>query len=178
MLNFLRIPFTACAPRTEESWRPGQDANAVAVRLARRKARACVAPAGGLVIAMDTVVVLGRTILGKPTDADEARAMLRQLSGRGHRVVTGVALSHNGHVTAGHETTRVYFRHLKESEIDWYARSGEPFDKAGGYGIQGLARLFVGGIDGCFYNVVGFPITLFQTLLANLNLTIYDLMKR
>jgi septum formation protein len=175
MLKFLGIPFTACAPRTQEKWRSRHKAEDVAVRLAREKVRAC-GSRRTLVIAMDTVVVLGGRILGKPATEPEARAMLKRLSGRSHRVVTGVALSHLGKVASGSETTRVRFRVLKDSEIDRYVKSGEPFDKAGGYGIQGFARVFVGRIEGCFYNVVGFPLALFQNLLANLNLSIYDLM--
>ncbi len=146
----------------EEALRPGEPAEAFAQRVARDKALRVAAsrPPGSLILGADTVVVLDGEILGKPADAAEARRMLRRLSGGTHRVHTAVCLVRAPkHVEAETlETTRVTFRDLDEREIQEYIASGEPFDKAGGYGIQGLASKFVSGLEGSYSNVVGLPI--------------------
>jgi septum formation protein len=110
------------------------------------------------VVGADTVVVLENRLLGKPRDADDATAMLSALSGREHRVYTGVAIVHNKEETVFDEVTTVYFRALTDGEIEDYVATGEPLDKAGAYGIQGRAALFVSGIAGDYYNVVGLPV--------------------
>ncbi|NLM41795.1 MAG: septum formation inhibitor Maf [Firmicutes bacterium] len=112
-----------------------------------------------LVLGADTIVVLDGRILGKPTDAEDAARMLRALSGREHEVTTVVALLRNGQEErVFSETTKVQFRRLTEAEIAGYVATGEPLDKAGSYGIQGLGGLLVQSIKGCYYNVVGLPI--------------------
>ena len=122
----------------------------------------------GIVIGADTIVVLGKTILGKPRTKFEAKVMLRKLSGRMHTVHTAFALIDAG--TKRHvvriEKTRVWFRVLTSKEIEEYVRSGSPMDKAGAYGIQDdYGAVFVKRVEGCFYNVMGFPLTKFyQTL--------------
>ncbi len=119
---------------------------------------------GALVIGADTVVVAGEKLLGKPGDAAAAAEMLRLLSGREHRVITGLALARHEPACAkldfrdGHGDTIVRFRELDDAEIAAYIESGEPFDKAGAYGIQGLAAQFVDGIEGCYFNVMGLPL--------------------
>lgn len=130
----------------------------------------------GIVIGADTVVVLRGRILGKPTSAKEAKRMLRFLSGREHCVYTGFALVDCASKmrTVEAEETRVRFRSLGEDEIDSYVRSGSPMDKAGAYGIQDdFGAVFVEKVNGCFYNVVGFPLAKFYTtyrkLLRQLN---------
>lgn len=111
------------------------------------------------IVAADTVVTLDGDILGKPRDTNDARAMLRLLSGREHAVKTGLAVFHKDCVHLHVETTRVYFRKLSDLEIDRYVATGEPMDKAGAYGIQGVGgRMLVHDISGDFYNVVGLPI--------------------
>ena len=110
------------------------------------------------IVAADTVVVLDEDILGKPKDEEEARRMLRRLSGRAHEVKTGLSVYHKGHVHLHVETTRVYFRKLSASEIDRYVATGEPMDKAGAYGIQGRFAAFVKGISGDYNAVVGLPV--------------------
>lgn len=122
----------------------------------------------GLVIGADTIVVQGDNILGKPDSKDQAEAMLRSLSGRRHRVITGIALMDlNENKTFWHaETTYVYFRELSAKEIELYLASTEPYDKAGAYGIQGRAGLFVERIEGCYFNVVGFPVGAFRNLVC------------
>lgn len=111
-----------------------------------------------LVIGADTVVAVDDVALGKPGDAAEAARMLRLLSGREHRVLTGVAVGVGDDVVSGCEITSVEFDDLSDAQIEAYVRSGEPFDKAGGYGIQGRASVFVRGIRGCYFNVVGLPL--------------------
>ena len=103
--------------------------------------------------------------------------MLRLLSGRVHQVVTGVALQWKGQVYAEADVTKVKFRKIQAGEIDWYIDTGEPFDKAGAYAIQGVGRIFIERIQGCYYNVVGFPLTLFQRLLRRFDLTILNLQR-
>jgi nucleoside triphosphate pyrophosphatase len=120
---------------------------------------------GCLVLGADTTVVVGGEILGKPEDAEDARRMLRLLSGRAHVVITGVALV-GWSAAAGHradlgvDSTTVEFAPLSDRELDWYATSGEPMGKAGAYAIQGLASRFVTRIQGSYSNVVGLPVSL------------------
>jgi septum formation protein len=111
-----------------------------------------------LVIASDSVVEAGGEILEKPKDVDQARRYLRLLSGAQHRVISGVCIVHSGGVRAFAATTEVHFEALPDSLVEAYIASSEPYDKAGGYGIQGVAGSFVTGIVGCFYNVMGFPL--------------------
>ncbi|MCH2666242.1 Maf family protein [bacterium] len=120
-----------------------------------------------IVIGADTIVVVDNRVLGKPTDRESAAQMLRILSGRTHQVVTAVILRHkasDGEVSET-ATTDVVFRSLSDAEVSRYLDTDEPYDKAGAYGIQGGAAFFVESIRGCFYNVVGFPISKFWTAL-------------
>jgi len=138
-------------------------------RLAAEKAIHVARPLrAGLVLGADTLVVVGRRILGKPAGEADARMMLRMLSGRSHRVVTGLALAdaRTLRVRCAHSTTTVTFRKMTEREIDWYVSTGDPMDKAGGYGIQGGAGLFVTAIRGSYSNVVGLPLELVGRLLG------------
>jgi len=121
----------------------------------------------GLIIGADTIVVLNNQILGKPKDAKQAKEILRQLSDRTHTVYTGFAIVEkpSGEMVSEFEKTLVSFRKLEDEEIVRYIQSGSPLDKAGGYGIQDQGALFVEKIDGCFYNVMGLPVTkLYQAL--------------
>ena len=114
---------------------------------------------GSLVLGADTIVTLQERILGKPKDHEDAEGMLRFLSGREHEVTTVVVLALDGEaVKTFSETTSVLFRELNDWEIKGYIATGEPFDKAGGYGIQGFGGLLVKSIKGCYYNVVGLPV--------------------
>ncbi|MBN1577507.1 MAG: septum formation protein Maf [Chitinispirillaceae bacterium] len=112
------------------------------------------------VLSADTIVVCNNRVLGKPAGRADARRMLEALSGRLHTVMTGVALTCReiGFCQSAVAVTGVHFRNLAPDEIEWYLDSGEPFDKAGAYGIQGKAMIFVDKIEGCFYNVVGLPV--------------------
>ena len=120
------------------------------------------------VIAADTVVVAEGVILGKPQDAGEAVKMLKQLSGKTHKVLTGIAIAYAGEILAEVCETKVVFRELSEDEIKQYVATGEPLDKAGAYGIQGKGAVLVEKIDGCYNNVVGLPLTRMQLILAKL----------
>lgn len=111
-----------------------------------------------VIISSDTVVAVDDIILGKPRDADDARRMLRLLSGRTHRVISGVCLIGNGKIGIAHEITEVIFDTLDESTVEYYIRVAAPYDKAGAYAIQGLASAYISGIRGCYFNVVGLPV--------------------
>ncbi len=124
----------------------------------------------GLVVGADTIVVLDKEVLGKPRNSEHARAMLRRLSGRTHTVYTGLAIMDKATAreAGDYERTQVTFRRLSEQEIEHYVRTKSPLDKAGGYGIQDQGALFVAAINGCFYNVMGFPLAKFYTTLRGL----------
>ena len=154
---------------------PGEDPIAYVTRLAREKAQAVYAQlATGpdaarnlAVLGADTTVTLDNHILGKPEDAADAARMLRLLSGRTHRVITGVALVTAEAAQAAAEVTAVRFLTLSEEEISAYIATGEPMDKAGAYAIQGLAARWIPRVEGCYFNVVGLPIALVSTLLES-----------
>lgn len=109
------------------------------------------------VLGADTVVVLGNEILGKPSSPEQAKSFLSRLSGRTHTVYTGVALLRGSYEDIRSDATRVTFRRMSDEEIEWYVATGEPLDKAGAYGIQGLASVFVERIEGNYFNVIGLP---------------------
>ena len=111
-----------------------------------------------VIISSDTVVAIDGEILGKPRDADDARRMLRMLSGRSHEVVSGIALIGNGTAGASHEVTEVEFDEWDDETVEQYIAVARPYDKAGAYAIQGLASAWIKGIRGCYFNVVGLPI--------------------
>jgi septum formation protein len=161
--------FDVRAAGIEEVPQPGELPEDFARRAAQDKALAVAAraPADSLILGADTVVVIDGEILGKPADPQDAACMLRRLSGRAHRVITGVCLARSPRriEASNHETTRVTFRSLDEEEIRSYVESGEPLDKAGAYAIQGLASKFVAGISGCYFNVVGLPIPMVYEML-------------
>lgn len=159
--------FSIIVSETDESF-PGYVHPSEAVKiLAERKGRAVLDTLGGadaFIISSDTLVELDGKPLGKPTDKADAHAMLRELSGKRHNVHTGIAVHSGGKVYSGVATTGVYFREMTDEEIDEYIATGEPMDKAGSYGIQGIGGKFVDKIDGDFDTVVGFSLRLFLTL--------------
>ena len=162
------LTFTTDPADVDERVLPGEDAVAYAVRVALDKARVAAGRAGnGIVIAADTIVVLGDTVLGKPTDARDAERMLRMLSGRMHRVISGLAVvdAKTGRARTGAASTTVWFRDLTPAEIRSYVLTGEPLDKAGAYGIQEKGALLVEKIEGCYFNVVGLPLSLLREML-------------
>ncbi len=147
----------------------GESVERYVVRLAIEKSREVAArhPAA-VVIGADTVVVLGDAMLGKPTDAEEAAAMLAALAGRSHQVWTGVALTRDGRTVSAAERSTVRFGPLTSEEIAWYVATGEPRDKAGAYAVQGLASRFIESIEGSYSNVVGLPVFTVYRMLAEL----------
>ncbi len=158
-------PFEAIAANIDETRDDNEDAVDYVKRLAKEKAEAVGANlASGLVLAADTTVVIDDHVLGQPVDDEDARRMLRLLSGRWHEVLTGVALLRAGEGTGAavvdYERTRVRFSELSSEEIDWYVATGEPMGKAGAYGIQGSAALFIEEIQGDYFNIVGLPVRL------------------
>jgi septum formation protein len=161
--------FRVLHPQTDETLRPRETPERAAERLARDKALDVAARVkAGRVVAADTLVVVGGRVLGKPAGRRDAGRMLRMLSGRTHRVVTGVAVcgpAGTG-MRSGRCVTRVTFSRLTDADISWYVRSGEPMDKAGAYGIQGKASLLVERISGSYTNVVGLPMELVRRFLG------------
>jgi septum formation protein len=144
----------------DETCRPQERPINYVRRLADEKARAINAPEGAVVLAADTTVAIDNIIFGKPATPEEATRMLRALSGREHFVYTGICLLSKTKCINDVASTRVSFLELSDVEIQEYTRSGEPYDKAGAYAIQGLASKFISGIEGCYHNVVGLPISL------------------
>ena len=159
LMRMITTEFEALAADIDESLPPKENPRRTAELLAFQKAEAVLAlrPAD-VVIGCDTIVALGSRILGKPRDPEEAADMLRALSGRTHGVVTGVCILGRGKREVFSQYTDVTFFPLSEEEILLYASSGDPLDKAGGYGIQSGAALFVSGIRGDYYNVMGLPV--------------------
>ncbi|NHQ81056.1 septum formation inhibitor Maf [Chromobacterium vaccinii] len=156
----------------DETVRPGEDAVAYTERLAREKAEAgwrvvssCGLPERPL-LAADTTVTQDGEIFGKPEDADDARRMLRAFSGRSHQAITSVAVRDGGRLLVKTSVTDVFFKPLSDAEIERYIDSGEPFDKAGAYGIQGKAGVFIEHIEGSYTGVMGLPVHETALLLA------------
>jgi septum formation protein len=164
--------FSVLTSAVDESPNPGEDPHDMVSRLANAKADLVAARAVGsaIVVAADTVVLLDGRILGKPRSTDEARHMLQQLSGRTHTVMTGVALVRlpDGERKQFVESTLVHFSQLSEAELSAYLASGEPFDKAGAYAIQGRAGRYIPRVEGCYFNVVGLPVAHLLTKLHEL----------
>ncbi len=153
------IDFTVRVADADETIPDGTKPQDAVVFLAARKAMAVERAEDELVLGADTVVVLDNKVLGKPKDREDAYNMLRSLSGRVHSVFTGVCAIGNGVSITFAEETKVEFLPLTDKEIYNYIDSNEPYDKAGAYGIQGLASKFVRGIEGDYFNVVGLPIS-------------------
>ena len=165
ILQAAGIPFEARPADVDETLLPGESAEAHVRRLARKKAEAVQ---GDLVLGADTVVVVDNRILGKPADTGDASRMLRLLSGRDHFVLTGICLRNGRESRVDSASTLVRFMPLSNAEIDDYVAGGEPMDKAGAYAIQGLASKFIERIEGCYFNVVGLPISLVYKYLKEL----------
>ena len=157
------MPFNVLSSAVDESPYPGESPVALVQRLANAKADLVTARAVGpaIILAADTVVVLDDKILGKPNSLEDARHMLQQLSGRTHSVLTGVALVRlpDGERRQFVESTLVHFRPITDEELSSYLATEEPYDKAGAYAIQGRAGRYIPRIEGCYFNVVGLPLS-------------------
>jgi len=170
LLSMIRLPFSVIPSQHDEGSlsEPDPITHVLGQSLAKAQ-RIAVQVENAIIIGADTIVVLDGDILGKPNSPDQAVAMLTRLSGKTHHVFTGFSLIEQpgGRTVSEYEVTAVHFRNLFEWEIHHYVRHDEPMDKAGAYGIQDQSALFADRIEGCFYNVVGFPLTKFYlTLLA------------
>lgn len=171
LLKQIGVEFELASGNVQERPHPDEAPADYITRLARAKVIAVAREReSGLIIGADTVVVLDGKLLGKPQDEADAERMLRSLSGRWHAVMTGVAFYDvgTGQEVADFDKTLVRFARLSNQEIEWYVKTGEPMDKAGAYGIQGLGGLFVDEIAGNYYNVVGLPLPLVYRLARRL----------
>ncbi len=160
ILRAAGIPFEVRPSQIDETRRPGEPAGEYVRRLAREKARQAPAAPNQIVLSADTTVSVEGAILEKPVDDADAARMLHLLSGRTHEVVTGICLRQGERYVVDAEATRVRIAVLTADEISEYVASGEPMDKAGGYAIQGLASRYIERVEGCYFNVVGLPISL------------------
>ncbi len=170
ILTALGASFTVISADADES-SDITEPSALTQQLARVKGEAILSllrskgeDTGAIIISADTVVYCDGKILGKPHTRGEAREMLSLLSGNAHTVVTGIAVTYDGKTHTAASQTRVYVEQIPDSELEKYIESGEPFDKAGGYGIQGGFGKWVSRIDGCYFGVVGLPASLLNRL--------------
>ena len=176
LLRAAGIQFEVAAADVDERFHAGERPEAAVARLAEAKAAAVASlHPGAVVLGADTTVVIGGEALAKPDAAADAAEMLRKLSGRTHEVLTGICLCDRGRRLVHVEPTRVRMAALEAAEIAWYVGTKEPYDKAGGYAVQGLASRFIEGIDGSYSNVVGLPISRVYELLKRLGCDILDL---
>jgi len=174
LLRGAGITFEVYAPKVEEIRLPNEPVEKMVARFAEAKARAVAESVGEknrtIIVGADTAVELDGAIFGKPRDAVDAREMLSYLSGRTHYVLSGIFTLRlpDGATRSAVERTAVTFAPLDPNEIEAYVTSGEPFDKAGGYAVQGRAGRYIPRIDGCYFNVVGLPLARLHALLAEL----------
>jgi septum formation protein len=162
------IPFVVRVSGVPEERGSEESALDYVKRLSRAKAEAVERQPHETVLGADTVVVLDGHVLEKPVDQNDARRMLELLSGREHSVITGICLKHAGGFISDHAETRVTFERLSAAEIDAYVETREPLDKAGAYAIQGYASKHISRIEGCYFNVVGLPVSLVYSYLKTL----------
>ncbi|WP_243734906.1 Maf family protein [Paenibacillus turpanensis] len=175
LLRLLQLPFTIVTRDTDESTEPGMSPACIVESLSLRKAEAVrqhLADQGdtdSLIIGSDTIVVLDGQALGKPSGKEDALRMLQALRGREHEVYSGVACvdASRGIAKVKHRVTKVYMKPLRDEQLARYIATGEPMDKAGAYGIQGMGAMLVDKIEGDFFNVVGLPVSLLSEMLLD-----------
>ncbi len=175
LLRQIGVDFDIFPADVNESILAGESPEDYAVRVSLDKVRVVAKKVGeGIIIAADTIVVFKDIVLGKPVDSEDAKRMLEMLSGKMHRVITGLAVMNaaTGVVICRASTTSVWFRNLDEDEVKKYVLSGEPLDKAGAYGIQGKGALLVARIEGCYNNVVGLPLALLDEVLREFGINL------
>lgn len=169
--------FDILVPETDESYDPSLPPEKIVASICRKKsaaARALADDPDAVIITADTMVFLGGQPLGKPHSEEEAFRMLSALAGRTHHVCTGVTVCRGERMETRTETTAVTFRALTEGEIRDYIATGEPFDKAGAYGAQGKAALFIPRIEGDYFNVMGLPLHLLGRMLAEFGVKLFS----
>ncbi len=172
ILRELGVAYRVVVSHVDETLQPGEDGAAAVERLARAKALAVAAGESLPVLAADTEVLLDGHVLGKPADERAAAAMLRRLAGRTHEVVTGVCLVSGGVARSGVERSVVAMAAMSDGERAWYAATGEPLDKAGGYHVDGKGALFIETISGSPSNVAGLPVRLLLRLVREAGIEI------
>lgn len=160
LLRTLGLEFVSISPELEESFDNNKKPEEIVMELAKKKTQAVEQKVGkgDIIISADTIVVYRKSILGKPNDEKDAFNMLKKLSGKWHKVFTGVCVKINKEEVTFYEVTKVKFKELSDKEIIYYINTKEPLDKAGAYGIQGLGSVFVEKIVGDYTNVVGLPL--------------------
>lgn len=173
ILNSVGWEFEKYAADVNESFRDGESPDDYVIRLACEKGEAVAAKfPDSIVLGADTTVVVDDQILGKPVNMDDARRMLRILSGTWHEVLTGIAIVENGSTRSAMQRTRVKFIKMTDKEIEFLAEKGDPLDKAGAYAVQAQAALFIEKVEGEYWNVVGLPINLVYRLIMQKGETI------
>jgi len=178
LIRVLNIPFEIRVSDVDETtptyWSPAQVAEQLALRKAEAVHQMLQEGDQGIVIGADTIVVLDYRVLGKPKDAEDAVSMLNLLQGKTHQVYSGVACidAQTGETHVSHRVTYVKMKHLTEQQVQRYVASGEPMDKAGSYAIQGLGSMIVESIDGCYFNVVGLPLSLLSDMLSKFGIEV------
>ena len=175
LLEKIGLKFEVDASNCVEEVDPALEPDELTRRISLTKAKS-VAPRykDALIIAADTIGVIGKKLLGKPQTVDEARKMLAQISGKSHEVITGFTVldTTTNKVFSGTVNTKVYIKKLTTQEIDAYVQTGEPMDKAGAYGIQGLGAVIVEKIEGDYYNVVGLPLSALAEVLKEFGINV------
>ncbi|MBT2290504.1 septum formation inhibitor Maf [Paenibacillus albidus] len=180
LLSLLGLPFEVITSDADESTPPEWTPAEIVRGLALRKAEAVRAAAGerdAVIVGSDTIVVLDDKVLGKPVDELDSKTMLAALQGRTHKVYTGVACIglQDGRTSVDHRVTSVTMRAMNDVEIAAYIATGEPADKAGSYAIQGLGATLVDRIEGCYFNVVGLPLSLLGGMLSGYGISVLNL---
>jgi nucleoside triphosphate pyrophosphatase len=159
LLRNFGLTFDCVPSRINEGYQNNKNYGSLVIQLARKKALAVLEIQTGIIVAADTIVVLHGKILGKPASKEEAKRILKLLSGKKHKVYTGLVILNGGESFESYEVTDVSFRKLLDEEINFYVNSGSPMDKAGAYGIQDdFGSTFIRKIDGDYFNVVGLPL--------------------
>ena len=176
LLEQMGLTFTVKIADIDETMTPGRPPQEQVAEVSARKAAAVAATCrkDDVIIAADTIVVVDDTILGKPENEDAAKNMLRMLSGRTHRVMTGVTVRRGDDAVSHTEITEIRFRDLSDKEIDAYVATGDPMDKAGSYGIQNGAAVFVSGMHGDYFNVMGLPLCSLTLLLRRFGVAVLE----
>lgn len=174
LLERMGLEFTIRTAAHDETMDPAKAPSDEVARVSLLKAQtvASLCTADDLIIAADTIVVCDSLVMGKPHSQEDAFSMLRRLSGRDHQVMTGLTVMQGGTAETVTVKTTIRFRALSDEEIRAYIATGEPMDKAGAYGIQGLAAIFVERLDGDYYNVMGLPVCTLATMLRKRGVTI------
>lgn len=180
LITLLGLPVQILPSRVDEDtpdyWTPTEIVEGLSIRKALAVKSEMTETSEGhlIIVGSDTIVVLNGNVMGKPRDAEEAEQMLHQLSGQVHKVYTGITCIRvsDAKTVTSHRITKVRMRQLTEGQISRYVATGEPMDKAGAYGIQELGSVLVDSIEGCYFNVVGLPLSLLSVLLEQFDITI------